>query len=71
MGFIFSKPKPPSPPPQPAPAPAPAPIQKVQEPAGDVMTVEEKRKNRRRGLRTVLTGEQTYLGATAGKALLG
>lgn len=57
-----------------APAPRPkAAIQRAPEvPEGDSPTVTQKRKNRRRGLRTVLTqGDQTVLGATSGRSLLG
>ena len=69
MSF-FSKSKPPQQ--QPRPTPGLARATQAEDPAGDGPSAAEKRKKRRRGLRTVLTqGEQTNLGATAGKSLLG
>jgi len=77
MSFIFSRPK--SEPTAAAPAPLPpAPVQLARstEPTGDAVEAEEKKRRRggagqRRGLSTILTGEQTTFGATAGKTLLG
>ena len=69
MSFIFSKPSPASAPP---PAPAPAPV--VQAPVAKVSQKDRLQgsANRRRGSATVLTGgDQTVLGATGGKSLLG
>jgi len=77
MSFIFSRSKPFN---EAVAAAQPAPVQiaRSTEPTGDVVAQAEKDKQRRRGgagqrrgLATVLTGEQTVFGATAGKTLLG
>lgn len=83
MSFLFGGGSRPSPPPV-APAPAPAtvtqprvvpaaPVQtgRATTPEGDTDTVLAQLRKRRRGLSTILTGNQTVLGATAGKTLLG
>ena len=84
MSFIFSRPK--STPATPAPAPviqpvaAPVQIARATVPTGDAAVAEaaaaEKKKRRggagqRRGAGTILTGQETLFGATAGKTLLG
>ena len=58
-----------SPAPTPLP-PAPVQIARQTAPEGDAGEP-EKRRLRRRGLATILTGEETVLGATQGKTLLG
>ena len=74
MSFIFSRPSP-----QPV-APPSAPIQfaRSTEPSGDAVAQAEKDKQRRRGsagarrgLSTILSGDQTQFGVTTGKTLLG
>ncbi len=62
MSFFSPKPSP-----QPQPA-APTPVQKIED---TQLTGEQKRKQRRRGTKTVLTGDAESFGAGAGKSLLG
>ena len=76
MSFIFSRPSPqPSSTPLP---PAPVQIARSTELSGDAVIQAERDKQRRRGsagarrgLSTILSGDQTQLGATTGKTLLG
>jgi len=74
MSFLFGGSRqqaPAAPPPAPQPAPAPT-VATVLEAAGDAPAQAEKKKAlRRRGRPTVLSGEETVLGATSGKTLLG
>lgn len=73
MGFvsrIFSPPSQPSPQPAPAPAPVQLPPQAA-DAAGDARDRLRGGAARRRGAGTILTGDQTTLGATQGKTLLG
>lgn len=82
MSFIFSRPKPSPAPPPPAPAPVSAPVQiaratvatgdaAIQETAEDIKRKRRGGAGQRRGAGTILTGQETFLGATTGKSLLG